>query len=195
MRKGYEELFLEPLHLGSGAAQPSPWSLPEERWRRVVPSCVPCWFWLGLTHLASWLDLGPVLPLQICLDITGLSADQGYSVVALFCSPCLRAVRWGPSQWIPYPVGLTVLPGSWCLCFCRETPLSQLLDSTVFWTKNHFYSALHCEQNNCSGIKSLWWPISSCRPDLNGFPAFRIGDLMEVTVHNLENPLQYGNDM
>lgn len=109
------------------------------------------------------------------------------TVIALFCLPCVRAVRWGPTQWIPCPVGLAVLPGSWCLCFGREAPLLQLLDSSVFWTKNHFYSALHCEQNNSSGIKSLWWPISSCRPDLNGFPTFRTGDLMEVTVHNLDN--------
>lgn len=32
--------------------------------------------------------------------------------------------------------------------------------------------------------------MSSCRPDLNGFPIFRIGGLMEVTIYNLENPLQ-----
>lgn len=37
-RKGCEELCLEPLHLGSGAAQASPWSLPEEWWRRVGAS-------------------------------------------------------------------------------------------------------------------------------------------------------------
>lgn len=69
------------------------------------------------------------------------------TVTALFCSPCLRAVRWGQGQGIPYPTGLTVLPGSWCLCSCREAPLLQLLDNAVFWTKNHFCSALHCEQN------------------------------------------------
>lgn len=43
-----------------------------------MPRWVPCSFRLGLAHLASWLGLGPVLPLQICLDVTRLSGDQGY---------------------------------------------------------------------------------------------------------------------
>lgn len=159
--------------------------------------CLPVYLADFDLTLLTWLP-GLILEQPCCYRSawTSLGSQLTWvTVLALFCSPCLKAVRRSSSRWIPYPVGLLGLPGSWCLCRCREAPLLLLLDSTVFWTKNSLYSALHCEQNNCSGIKSPWWPISSCRPDLNGFPAFRIGDLMEVTVHNLENPLQYGNDM
>lgn len=77
------------------------------------------------------------------------------TAITLFCSPCLRALRWGLSQWIPYLINLTVLPRSWCLCSCREAPPLLLLDRTLFWSKNNFYSALHCELNNYSLIKLL----------------------------------------
>lgn len=118
------------------------------------------------------------------------------TVTALFCSPCLRAVRWGRVREYPTPPASlsSQAPGASALAgkphsYSTWTMLSSGLKIifVLLCTVNRI--------NNCSGIKPLWWPISSRTPDLNGFPTFRIGDLVEVTVHNLENPLQYGNGM
>lgn len=72
--------------------------------------------------LRSWLDLEPVLlHCRFAWTSPGCQLTR-FTVIVLFCSPCLRAVRWDLSELIPYPASVTVLPDSWCFCSCREAP-------------------------------------------------------------------------
>lgn len=73
--------------------------------------------------------------------------------------------------------------------YCSWTVLSSRL-KIIFILLCTVNRIIVLEWSHCDGQL-----ISSCRPDLSEFPTFRSGDLMEFTVHSLENPLQYGNDM